>query len=410
MKNKFFLGYGIFAFIILISSFVWFIYSISSEAKKGAIEAERSFSWISREVVSSAITEGFLSESYIQKITDVFKKSQLLSAVVITSPSGAVLAWPQKSSSIRYTIDGKPEISSTSMFMKVFSSNLDIGDGKTGLIGITAELYILQSDTIFAASRISFLVILALLFITLILILIETPTHKKTKTYVTDISEIQLESTHSADSSVLDSKSSTDVHVSENTSNQYTPDNTSTTEVSDFDASHHEHNGPEGLFSPITGIGWEPYLVDRLDAELVRAASSEQDLSLIIIRVSNLLHSDLLSKKISLVLLDTFKFRDLIFEYNSDGFAGILQNINLDQAMKIADSLYAEIDSILMDESYEGRITIGITTRTARLLPASRLIEEAASAAQKAVEEPSLPIVAFRANPEKYRNFVVENS
>jgi hypothetical protein len=76
--------------------------------------------------------------------------------------------------------------------------------------------------------------------------------------------------------------------------------------------------------------------------------------------------------------------------------------------MKEADDIYAKIDSLFMDTGFNGQMTIGITTRTARLLPASRMIEEAVSAAKKALEEPSLPIVAFRANPEKYRDFVAE--
>jgi PleD family two-component response regulator len=166
---------------------------------------------------------------------------------------------------------------------------------------------------------------------------------------------------------------------------------------------------PEGLFSPVTGMGWEQYLAERLDAELVRAASSEQDLTLVIVRIAGLLHTDALSKTIADALLQTFRFRDLVFEFGANGFAGILQNVGLDEAMKTAEGVYAGIDSILMETSFEGQITIGITTRTARLLPASRMIEEASSAARKAEEEPSLPIVAFRANPEKYRDFIVNN-
>jgi PleD family two-component response regulator len=118
----------------------------------------------------------------------------------------------------------------------------------------------------------------------------------------------------------------------------------------------------------------------------------------------------LISRKIAQILLDTIKFRDMVFEFGQNGFAGILQNMNLDETMKIADDLYSGIDAILMELSFDGQITIGLTTRTARLLPASRMIEEAVSAAKKAEEEPSLPIVAFRANPEKYRNFVSENT
>ena len=45
-----------------------------------------------------------------------------------------------------------------------------------------------------------------------------------------------------------------------------------------------------------------------------------------------------------------------------------------------------------------------------RILPASRMLEEADTAARKAEEEERLPIVAFRANPDKYRDYVLRNT
>ena len=86
-----------------------------------------------------------------------------------------------------------------------------------------------------------------------------------------------------------------------------------------------------------------------------------------------------------------------------------MQNVNLDVAMKNAEKMFARIDEALMEMSSDSRIAIGITTRTARLLPAERMIQEASMAAKKAQDEPNLPIVAFRANPEKYRAYVAEN-
>jgi GGDEF domain-containing protein len=166
---------------------------------------------------------------------------------------------------------------------------------------------------------------------------------------------------------------------------------------------------PEGLYSPATGVGWEEYLKERLDAELVRAASSEQDLSLMVVRISGTKHTDLVSRKIAQAFLELIKFRDMVFEFGVDGFAGIYQNVTLDQAMKLADELYENIDALLMESGYESQITIGITTRTARLISADRMLDEAVAAATKAVAEPDLPIVAFRANPDKYRDFVAGN-
>jgi len=441
MKNKYILGYVIVAFTVLAAAVIWFTLSVSAEAGRGTIEAEQSFSWISREAASAALSDGFMTDSFVQKVTALCQKSRLLSAVVISTPSGAVFAWPQQSRSIQYDIYGKPQISGTSNFMKVYSSNLDIGDASSGSVVITAVLFVLPPDAIFSASRNSFLVILTLLLVTLIVILVETPGRKKTGalagytgSFSPDIipeadgptselvaqpepglTEEPIDDSAITYSDYLPDESETiESMEAENLDNSTMPAETLSEEIpataEDIQAAPVMRNMPEGLFSPVTGIGWEQYLQDRLDAELIRAASSEQDLSLMIIRINGLLHTDLLSRKIALVLLDTFKFRDLVFEYGTDGFSGILQNINLDQAMKIADTLYAGIDSILMELAYEGKITIGITTRTARLLPASRMIEEAASAARKAVEEANLPIVAFRANPEKYRNYVAENN
>lgn len=451
MKNKLINVYGLGAFLVLVIAVVWFTLSVSSETHRGSIEAERSFSWISKEAVAASVSDGFMTDSFVRKLTDMCRQSRLLSALVVSTPSGTVFAWPEQSSSIKYDMSGKPVITNTSLFMKVYSSNLDIGDGNNGSVVITAVMYVLHPDTIFAASRNSFLVILALLFTTLIIIIASAPGKKKTVLHTSsekksantfedftndsavDISAAMdeteklsqdtfvAEKTEDSADSEIGTASGADEAVTEWQNEVISGSETATdsfTEKSDenkIDVEYPEISGvdvtkPEGLFSPVTGIGWESYLSDRLEAELVRAASSEQDLSLVIIRVSGLLHTDLLSRKIAQVLLDTFKFKDMVFEFGSNGFAGILQNLNLDQAMKIADTLYAGIDSLLMSMSYEGQITVGITTRTARLLPAARMIEEAESAAKKAEEEPNLPIVAFRANPEKYRNFVAENN
>ncbi len=414
MKKKLALGYGIAAFGILIAAVVWFSFSITSATATGAQEAERTFSWISREAAGSAISDGFMTDVYIGKLTDICSKSRLLSAAVITTSSGSVFAWPGQSPSIAYDMNGKPQIADSSMFMKVFSTNLDIGDGATGSVVLTAVLYVLHPDTIFSASRNSFLVILTLLLVTFLFILAETPGTKK-KLSTTDMAGTSFSARNTVPLKEEEIEVPLDFFESDQFEDALSDDYASLSDEAPesdecADQERAYPNGPEGLFSPVTGIGWEQYLVDRLDAELVRAASSEQDLSLLVIRVAGLVHTDLLSRKIAQVLLDTFKFRDLVFEFSENGFAGILQNVNLDQAMKIADGLYVDIDGLLTEFEFEGQITIGITTRTARLLPASRMIEEAVSAAKKAEEEPSLPIVAFRANPEKYRNYVAENN
>ena len=43
-----------------------------------------------------------------------------------------------------------------------------------------------------------------------------------------------------------------------------------------------------------------------------------------------------------------------------------------------------------------------------RLVPGNRLINEAKQAAEKALEEETMPIVAFKVNHEKYRDYITE--
>ena len=166
---------------------------------------------------------------------------------------------------------------------------------------------------------------------------------------------------------------------------------------------------PMGLFSPATGVGWESYLETRLDAELVRSSSSEQDLALILLRIRGGEQRPDILAKAAAILIEIFKFRDFVFEYKKDGFAGILLNMNLDQAMVLAETLYTRLCDLLKNEYMDEKPAIGISTKSLRLLPGSRLLTEAAQALEKALCEKDMPIVAFRVNPDKYRRFVAES-
>lgn len=420
MKNKSNFIYAIFAFLVLILAIVWFFFSINIASKRGIIDSERNFSWIVRETTSLAISEGFMADSFVHGVEALCQKSRTISALILASPSGIVLAWPDNTNSITYDIHGRPVFNNLPLFVKAFSSTLDIGDGAVGSVTLTAVMQSLEPDTIFIASRNSFLLVLAVFIATLIVLLNQSLLLKKPNSVraerstesIVENKETPINKTKS-ESEYIDIND-IDVHEKESTQETKNDSDINSEYETEKEIPYAENDSnteqiPEGLFSPSTGVGWEQYLPDRLEAELARAASSEQDLSLLIIRVSSLVHTDLVSKKIAQILLDIFRFRDMVFEYGSNGFAGMLLNVNLDQSMKIADKLYAEIVAILSDLEHNGKLTIGITTRTARLLPGIRMIEEAASAARKAEEEPHLPIVAFRANPEKYRNFVAEN-
>lgn len=457
MSKRFVTGYSIFAFLVLLFSIALFSVTVYSELQKGAGEADLSFSWITRSTSLSAVTDGFMSDRFVGKLTDTCRKSRSLVAFMITTPSGVAYAWPDRSGQISYTANGEAVLTGSSLFMRTFSTELDIPGHSGPPVVATAVMYILHPSAIFTASRLSFLITLALILITLIVILAYSPGKNDSTPVATsyEMPDTLPETARGPDADELarvtvppfdDTAADDDFGFpfDEPGSGYDEPDNGYNEPENGYDEPDtgyddtdiHEHNGeafqdiepdhipdsapadisdtiddqrPEGLYSPATGVGWEEYLKERLDAELVRAASSEQDLSLMVVRISGTKHTDLVSRKIAQAFLELIKFRDMVFEFGVDGFAGIFQNVTLDQAMKLADELYENIDTLLMESGYESQITIGITTRTARLISADRMLDEAVAAATKAVAEPDLPIVAFRANPDKYRDFVAGN-
>jgi hypothetical protein len=153
MKNKFVSVYGFSAIAAVALSIVLFAVSIIGENRAGKAEAEKSFSWIKREIVSSSLSKGFMSDGFIRDITDICRKSRTLSAVVINTPSGALFAWPANDPSIRYTADGTARIEETALFVSSLSSSLDIGDGSSGAVVLTASMDVLSRDAICSAGR-----------------------------------------------------------------------------------------------------------------------------------------------------------------------------------------------------------------------------------------------------------------
>ncbi len=167
---------------------------------------------------------------------------------------------------------------------------------------------------------------------------------------------------------------------------------------------------PVGLFSPRTGFGWESYMTPRLDKELIRAASSEQDLALFTMRIIGIDWEEPYAKKIISLIIETVKFDDLVFEYKNDGCIAILQNVDTDHSLQIADQLRKDVAALLREYNKTDEMKIGISTRSLRLISGTRLANESEQALIRAIGDKDSPIVAFRVNPEKYRNYLANNT
>lgn len=159
--------------------------------------------------------------------------------------------------------------------------------------------------------------------------------------------------------------------------------------------------GGDGLFSAASGVSHETYLPRRLSLELERAASNDQDLALVLCRFPGVTRGGDRYTRCAQLLIEQFQFEDLIFEQGTDGFAVLLVNTSLNATVRQMERFYL----YLRDQSLPGKPVFGLTARSGRLIEAEQLIHEAREALLKAQRE-SQPIIAFRADPQKYRDFV----
>ena len=156
---------------------------------------------------------------------------------------------------------------------------------------------------------------------------------------------------------------------------------------------------PQGSMIPTAGLGTREQLPSRLEHELERAAASDQDLCLLLLALEprqagafgQLAHQ----------VLNAFPFRDLCFQYDERTCAVILPDKDLPQCLKDARAFQRKLGEVLGG----GRpaVSMGLAARNGRLANAARLLLESSKALERALAEGGGHIVAFQADPEKFR-------
>jgi hypothetical protein len=160
---------------------------------------------------------------------------------------------------------------------------------------------------------------------------------------------------------------------------------------------------PAGLFDPDTGIGWESYLLTRLNNEIDRATASEIDLSLFVVKLPEVDMKSEVFKNVCNYLAIQLQFKDLLFEHKNDSIIAIKISMNVDEALNLADKLYSDICNILNNKDCR----IGISSRSIRMVSGERLILEAEQAIEHS--DADSPVIAFRVDSEKYRQLMEQN-
>jgi GGDEF domain-containing protein len=161
-----------------------------------------------------------------------------------------------------------------------------------------------------------------------------------------------------------------------------------------------------GLVSPQTGLVWKDHLAPRLGHELERAAASDQDLTLLLIALDAGVTRSALAynlRQLAMQAQATFPFKDLAFEYDARTCALILPDKDLHQALKEAGVFQKRLTRASWAGGRQIAVSMGLAARNGRLINATRLLLEAAGSLEQAEKAGPGRIVAFQADPQKYR-------
>ena len=371
--------------------------------------AHREFMQLAERATSNAVFYGFPSQAYNISIQGFMGSSQTLTAAIIFSSSGDLfferfpgsgIIWAGNAPRFRSGI-GFP---SQPFFLPLRIENQAHANIQAihSTINNTFLVSVLR-DTLLAV-----LVALAIAFFTLLIELIG----KKRQHY--QFAQTGAVSAHEAEDPFDFGEAARGVTgVEPETGNFSGKEFTEEFKTEDFNTESFDtsEDSPQGLFSPRSNIGWESYTRDRLSSEIHRCAASEQDLVLIVMEFKyggNL--SDDQYRLFADEAVSFFIMRDLIFEKGEDGISVIIPSIDLESGITKCEEFQNRVVAKLPDAFGKAKLFIGLSSRSGRLIDSNRLIMEASLALDKTQEYPISPIVAFKSDPEKYRNFIKKRS
>lgn len=433
MKNKFIVVYSVIASLFILFSVSFFAMSLYREFSLGESRTNTNFIRMVSRIKTASYQNDMYSDNFTAKLVQAIGNFDDIAFIDIKIDGGSVLVFP----------DSKIRPSPSNLTMQ-YTERTTIRDAS---LEIDTVMYLLRPTSIHRYARISFLMILIVTIITLILIFyiqMKDSGDFQSAAEVYDDSypagdEIAAE--NPAEESAADDEpeaahsvpaDSTDAEENPQESDDggtirwtqadeqqeaasfddatSVPDSPAKTEPivlqSDEEKPAAIESEPNGLFSPVTGLGWESYLMTRLENEVNRAAASEMDIALFVIQIPGSKRESETIKKTCGYLAVQFQFKDLLFEYKDDCIVAMKINMSLDEGLNFADKLHADITDIIEADGLQ--CFIGLSTRSIRIVAADRLLTEAEQALEHAKENHE-NVIAFRADSEKYRQYLEEN-
>lgn len=432
MKRKGITFYTVLISVVFAFCIGFFAYNIIYEYRHGEIRTKKTSDF----ALSSIEKNGESSD-----FSRIFENLDDYSSVYIEKDGNILFAYPN--------IDAK--YAEETKFVDVYRNSVAAKDGN---FSIVLSLYTLRPSAIFYYARFSFTAILVATLFSVILIFYYTLTSKNSdeKDEKSDISDENgnkdfseygspetnrnqdtfsdtkanenLNNPENAEENPENAEENTSESVNENSiaDEKNVPEKTGLHSAAENDEKQDSENGnilsyqipqvpfseneAENIFSQKTGLCKESQLKPRLDSELIQAASDEQDLSLVALKIPGLEPETPVLKNISSLLLENSS-RNLVFERGGDGFFVIRKDMEIEKAEEEAENLLGKINAEISETGM--KCLIGISSRNTRILSSERLIKEAEEALKHSEEDAESPITAFHVDIEKYREFISQS-
>lgn len=399
MKKRTFNLISVVIAAIFVFTAVYFIAGIVSDKKNGPLQAEEIFDSLVIKTQNAAnsypLSSYNFSDSFIRAAGD-FSNYQKLNLSV----DGKLI----------YSYPSKDIYFSRKSGAKSFTKSFTTKNGNSILIN--AEIYTTVQSSLFYHARTAFIVIFAAT-LAAILILIFAKTEKDE---IDGIDEISFEDeTESTDKEIF-SPNKADAISSEKQHDEYALTEEEKKQLFDgFDTVDfsQKKDKDEEIFSEKTDAEEEKSCpktqpIENLEAKceeaLVKAAENGSDLSVLIIKV-NSSENEISLEQIENIFDSDFAQNALVFSDESNLFTVLLENTGLDDAMTVAKEIFEDFSEKLADAGQ--KVTIGLSSKNGRTVSSERLLTEAREAQKHAATEPDSPIIAFRASPEKYNDYIL---
>ncbi|MCR5172387.1 MAG: hypothetical protein K6B73_05940 [Treponema sp.] len=401
---------------VLLISVIYFVTGIVTDKKAGPSQAQVLFDSLAKKTEVIANKYDYNSSAFADSFMQAVKDFDDYASLELVMNGNTLYSYPSTKAN---TID-------TQNYTKDFTKSFNLNNGNN--LVIKAQIYTVKPSSLFYHARTAFILIFIATLIAILILIFAKPEGSCSKDKVIkfnhkdsfddnpfrtdnvaveslsdngpveeDATVEELQEEISSPSDFLSNEEDTSLSFSDN--EVYTAE-----EAEEQDTSDEEIQDKPIITATISE---EEALLPALEEELIHSASQEQDLSLIIVRIAGIQNDNPDSAQAACIK-NCVNERGSAYRYGTDSYALLIKALKLDDALQDAESLLERLAASLRDQGLPA-ITIGISSRTERLISAERLLTEASEAQKHASDDMTSPIIAFRVNPEKYRNFILNN-